>query len=126
MLAPGGLVLVSVPNFGSWQRRLFGGAWYHLDLPRHRVHFATATLERALRAAGFDEVVLSHTSSAVGLPASVQYRVAGRCLFPDGLRLRVATGLCALGLPLAVLLDRVLGEGDTLHATARRPARPSG
>jgi SAM-dependent methyltransferase len=125
-LAPGGLVLVSVPNFGSWQRRLFGGAWYHLDLPRHRVHFAPETLERALRAAGFDEVVLARTSSAVGLPASVQYRLAGRCLFPDGLRLRVATGLCALSLPLTAVLDRVLGEGDTLHAIARRPARPSG
>jgi SAM-dependent methyltransferase len=121
-LKPGGLVLVSVPNFGSWQRRLFGGAWYHLDLPRHRVHFAGPALERALRTAGFDEVVLARSSSTVGLPASLQYLVAGRCLFPDGIGLRVATGLCALGLPLVVALDRLLGEGDTLHAVARRPA----
>ena len=34
--------------------------------------------------------------------------------------LRVATGLCALTLPLSALLDRVAGEGDTLHAVARR------
>jgi SAM-dependent methyltransferase len=121
-LRSGGLVLVTVPNFGSWQRRAFRGSWYHLDLPRHRVHFDGPALERALRAAGFDEVVLARSSSAVGLPASVQYLVAGRCLFPDGLGLRIAGGLCVLTLPLTALLDRLLGEGDTLHAVARRPA----
>jgi len=124
-LKTGGLVLISVPNFGSWQRRLFRGHWFQLDLPRHRVHFAAATLERALRSAGFEEVVLERSSSAVGLPASLQYVVAGRCLFPEGLRLRVAAGLCVLTLPITLVLDRVLGEPDTLHAVARRPA-PAG
>jgi SAM-dependent methyltransferase len=119
-LKPGALVLVTVPNFGSWQRRWFGGAWYHLDLPRHRVHFAGPTLERALGEAGFTAVELRRSSSAVGLPASVQYRVFGRCLFPDGLRLRVAAGLCVLSRPVTAVLDRLLGEGDTLHAVARR------
>jgi len=119
-LKSGGLVLVTVPNFGSWQRRWFGGAWYHLDLPRHRVHFAGPTLERALGEAGFTAVELRRSSSAVGLPASLQYRVFGRCLFPDGLRLRVAAGLCVLSLPFTAVLDRLLGEADTLHAVARR------
>jgi len=115
-------VLIIVPNFGSWQRRIFRGFWYHLDLPRHRVHFTGPTLERALRDAGFDEVVLTRSSSAVGLSASLQYRLAGRCLFPDGLGLRIASGLCVLTLPLSALLDRLLGEGDTLQAVARRTA----
>jgi SAM-dependent methyltransferase len=119
-LAPGGLVLIIVPNFASWQRRIFRGCWYHLDLPRHRVHFTGPALARALRDAGFDEVVLTRSSSAVGLPASLQYRLAGRCLFPDGLGLRIASGLCVLTLPLSALLDRMLGEGDTLAAVARR------
>jgi SAM-dependent methyltransferase len=120
-LKPGGLVLISVPNFGSWQRRLFRGAWFHLDLPRHRVHFAGPTLERALRSAGFEEVLLHRSSSAAGLPASLQYVLVGRCLFPEGLGLRIASGLCVLSLPITAVLDRVLGEGDTLHAVARRP-----
>jgi len=120
-LKPGGLVMITVPNFGSWQRRSFGGAWYHLDLPRHRVHFGGPALERALLQAGFGDVALHRSSSAVGLPASLQYRVFGRCLFPDGLGLRVAAGLCVLSLPLTAALDGVLGEGDTLHAVARRP-----
>lgn len=120
-LRPGGLVLISVPNFGSWQRRRFGGCWYHLDVPRHRVHFTGSALERALHEAGFRDVRLTRSSSSVGLPASVQYRLAGRCLFPHGMRLRVAAGLCTLTLPLSWLLDRVAGEADTLHAVARKP-----
>ena len=119
-LRPGGQVLISVPNFGSWQRRLFRGAWYHLDLPRHRIHFAASTLERALRAVGFEKVDLARSSSAVGLAASLQYAAAGHCLFPSGLPLRVAAGLCELTVPLTAAFDRLLGEKDTLHAVATR------
>jgi len=52
LLAPGGVVIVSVPNFQSWQSRLFRGSWFHLDPPRHIVHFEADTLENCLRDAG--------------------------------------------------------------------------
>jgi SAM-dependent methyltransferase len=119
-LAPGGLVLITVPNFGGWQSRRFGGFWFHLDLPRHRVHFGRRALERALGEAQLEVVSISTSSSAVGLPASLQYRTFGRCLFPGGLGLRVASGLCTLVWPLAMLLDRTRGGGDLLHAVGRR------
>ncbi len=121
-LGPGGLVLVTVPNFSNWQRRRFGSRWYHLDLPRHRVHFTPMALERALEAAGLEPVKLDTSTTSVGLPATLQYALAGRCLFPDGLRLRVASGLCALILPVSLLADRLAGAGDQLHAVARRPS----
>lgn len=120
-LAPGGVVLISVPNFASWQARRFAGRWFHLDVPRHRVHFTPVALRCALEIAGLEVLSISTSSSAMGLPASVQYALCGRCLFPDGLALRIATGLCALTLPLTVTLDRLAGPGDTLHAGARRP-----
>lgn len=121
-LAPGGVVLITVPNFGGWQARRFTDRWFHLDLPRHRLHFTPGSLDRALTEAGLDVVSLSTSASAAGLPASIQYAVVGRCLFPDGLGLRVAVGLCALTLPLTLVLDRLLGGGDLLHAVAMRPA----
>lgn len=120
-LRPGGVVAISVPNFGGWQRRRFGGRWYHLDLPRHRVHFTADALQRALRDAGFEDIRTGTSTSLVGLPASLQYRIWGRCLFPDGLKLRVASGLCVVTVPLARLAN-ALGGGDILHATACRPA----
>ncbi len=120
-LKPGGLVSITVPNFGCWQSRRFGSRWFHLDLPRHRVHFTEAGLRRALVAAGLEPVAIDTSTSSIGLPASIQYAVAGRCLFPDGLRLRVAAGLCALSWPVSRILDRLAGAGDQLHAVARRP-----
>lgn len=120
-LRPGATIAVSVPHFGGWQARRFGGRWYHLDLPRHRVHFTAPALARALGEGGFTDVRTATSTSAVGLWASLQYRVWGRCLFPEGLALRVAAGLCALGFPLARLADRLGGGGDLLNATARRP-----
>ena len=55
-LAPGGIVAISVPNFDSWARRRFGREWFHLDLPRHRVHFGERSLRLALERAGFEPV----------------------------------------------------------------------
>jgi SAM-dependent methyltransferase len=119
-LRPGGLVLITVPNFGSWQRRRFGSRWFHLDLPRHRVHFTPYSLDRALDRAGFVVVEAALTTSAVGLPGSVQYAVAGRCLFPTGLSLQIAAGLATLAYPIAALLDRLAGAGDGLSVVAVR------
>ncbi len=123
-LRQGGLLAVSVPNFGCWQRRRFGGRWFHLDLPRHRFHFDAAALRGALARAGFEDVEVSTSSSTVGLAGSLQYVLAGRCLFPGGLRLRLAGAACVLSVPLVWVLDRLGGGGDMLHAVARRGATP--
>jgi SAM-dependent methyltransferase len=118
-LRPGGLVLISVPNFDSWQRRHFGSRWYHLDLPRHRVHFTEPAVRRALERAELEPISITTSTSPVGLPASIQYALAGRCLFPRGLPLRVAVGLCALVWPGARLADRLGGGGDVIDVVAQ-------
>ncbi len=118
-LCRGGMVIISVPNFDCWQRRCFGERWFHLDLPRHRLHFNAIALGTVLARAGFAHIETRTSSSAVGLPASVQYAIAGQCLFPVGLKLRVAIAACALTTPLAWLLNRLAGEGDVLHAVGR-------
>jgi SAM-dependent methyltransferase len=118
-LVPGGVVLISVPNFGSWQRRRLGSRWYHLDLPRHRVHFTAEATRRTLDRAGLEAVSITTSTSPVGLPASIQYVLAGRCLFPGGLPLRIAVGLCVLAWPVAYVADRLGGGGDVLDVVAR-------
>jgi len=47
-LNPGGLLVISVPNFLSWQSRFFRQHWFHLDLPRHVTHFEKDWLENTL------------------------------------------------------------------------------
>jgi SAM-dependent methyltransferase len=119
-LRPGGRLIVVVPNFGGWQARAFKSHWYHLDLPRHRTHFTPRGLARLLERTGFTVEETRLRTTSVGLPASVQYRLFGRCLFPNGTALRVATGLClALG-PLVAVLDGIIGQGDAIHTRAVR------
>jgi SAM-dependent methyltransferase len=55
-LKPEGVLVVSVPNAASWQARLFGGGWFHLDPPRHLIHFDQTTLEATLGRAGLAKV----------------------------------------------------------------------
>src|SRR5262249_57535140 len=47
-LAPGGLLIVEVPNAGGLGARLFGGAWAGLELPRHLSPFTPAPLRARL------------------------------------------------------------------------------
>ncbi len=55
-LSPGGVLVISVPNFASLQRAVFQGGWFHLDPPRHLTHFEPATLQDCLRRAGLEPV----------------------------------------------------------------------
>ncbi len=59
-LKPDGGVLVGVPNLASLQATVGGERWYHLDVPRHRVHFTPAGTEALLRRHGFEVVRTDH------------------------------------------------------------------
>jgi len=120
-MRPGGLIVISVPNFASWQRARFGASWFHLDLPRHRTHFTPRSLAHALTSSGFDLVSVQSATDGGSLLASLQYWAAGRLLLARGLSAWMGYGIGALLTPLAALADRMLGEGPLLHAIARRP-----
>lgn len=119
-LRDGGAAIVSVPNFGGWQSRRFGRDWFMLDLPRHRFHFTAGALRAMFARAGFQSVEIRTSSSSVGLPGSVQFRLAGRCLVAGTAKQMTAIGLCTAVKPLTIALDHWAGEGDTLHAVAYR------
>jgi len=57
ILAPGGVLLAHVPNFGGLNARLFRGFWYELDAPRHVNFFTIETARRMIAQAGLH---LSH------------------------------------------------------------------
>jgi SAM-dependent methyltransferase len=115
LVRPGGLVVVSVPNFGGWQRRAFGTRWFQLDLPRHLTHFDTRSLPALGERAGLHVARVSTTPSLQSLPGSLQYVLKGRMVWP-------ALTLYRLGYllwPLALPLDLAWG-GDCLHVVWRR------
>jgi SAM-dependent methyltransferase len=59
-LRPGGALVVGVPNLRSLQAWLGGRRWYHLDVPRHRIHFTPAGLNALLEGSGFVVVDTHH------------------------------------------------------------------
>ena len=112
-------MVISVPNFGSWQRRRYGTDWFPLELPRHRTHFTATSLATALKGAGLEPVsVRSGSDNGFALLASLQYRHAGRLVVTRG---PVAWAMYAFS-PVNRMLDRARGHGALLHAVARRPA----
>jgi N-acetylglucosaminyl-diphospho-decaprenol L-rhamnosyltransferase len=116
LLRPGGLLAVSVPNFGSWQARRFGSDWYQLDVPRHLQHFERGTLAGLAERSGFEVVAVRTSSMRGGLQASLQYWLFGRSLI-RGRGWRVLSWLSA---PVVGGID-VFADGDCLNLVARRP-----
>ncbi len=55
-LRPGGILAIGVSNFASLDRRVLGGRWWGLGLPRHLCHFEPQTIRRMLKNCGFDVV----------------------------------------------------------------------
>ncbi|MCW2989238.1 MAG: hypothetical protein JWM24_2176 [Solirubrobacterales bacterium] len=52
LLAPGGVIVIAVPNSDSLQARTFGDRWLALDLPRHLVHLTSGALLARIRELG--------------------------------------------------------------------------
>jgi len=56
LLKPGGLVAINIPNWESFERRIFGGQWIGLDPPRHLYVFPRRALTALLEQSGFEVV----------------------------------------------------------------------
>lgn len=135
-LAPDGLVLAAVPNFGSWQARATGASWLHLDLPRHLFHFTAESIAKLFEVSGFrvDDISFGEWEyDVIGWSQSLLNRgfggrneffktVSGRPSSGPQLRkmFHVAGGL-GLSLLSAVPAwgESRLGWGGTLIAVAR-------
>jgi SAM-dependent methyltransferase len=134
-LRPGGGLLVGVPNLDSVQARIGGERWYHLDVPRHRVHFTPAGLHAMLRRHRFEVVRTEHVlieHNAYGMWQSMINRATTHPSYLYNLLKRnaplrspdLAMTLAALPLaPLAAiaeLLAGLAGRGGTIAVLARR------
>ncbi len=115
------MILISAPNFDCRARRRFGADWFHLDLPRHRVHFGQRSLAIALQGAGLEPERIWTSTSPVGLVGSLQYRLFGGMAVAEGSGRRALGRLVALAMLPVTWLQRLLGGGgDYLHAVARK------
>ena len=139
ILAPNGLLQVTVPGLSSWQAKLGRSRWLHLDVPRHRYHFTRATLRRILEDNGFDVIGTTTFALEYDWVGWIQTALNFVCSRPNVLFERMtsqsrrwsgtrgdaalscvlAPPVAATSLPMA-LLSWLCGAGATLTMTCRR------
>jgi len=137
-LAPGGLLVVAMPNAASVQAHLFGERWLALDPPRHLVHVPAAALCARVRAAGLRVERRSHLrggQAAFGWLHGLVGALPGTADLYDAVRRpaarevaqspgRRAATLAAAGAlaPLALCaagLEAAAGRGGSIYLEAR-------
>jgi SAM-dependent methyltransferase len=101
-LAPGGLLVVSVPDVACINRRIFKSAAYDLELPRHLFHFTPATISRVLKHAGWKVERLRWQRNAVTPLRSLEY------FLEDREALRAAAVVKSLRLSKSATVPRLL------------------
>jgi 2-polyprenyl-3-methyl-5-hydroxy-6-metoxy-1,4-benzoquinol methylase len=139
LVAPGGKLIVAVPNATSMQARAFGDRWFALDLPRHLTHISPAALVSKIQEAGLQvenvsyyrggQVVFGWVHGLVGmLPGHPDlYDVIRRSeaqSVEQSLPMRLyALGAAVAALPVALVasvIEVAAREGGTVCVEARR------
>ncbi|MCI0456414.1 MAG: class I SAM-dependent methyltransferase [Gemmataceae bacterium] len=121
-LAPGGYLVVSVPNLASWGFRYFGEHWWGLQLPHHLLHFTPQTLRGLLETHGLEVREVKE----IGRPGWMQRSLAAaRANESARRRLLVKLGKWRLTASVLARWTQWKGQTDCIEAIAyRRPALP--
>jgi len=75
VLKPGGRLVVEVPDYGSPFRKLFGRFWFATMVPVHLHHFTKPSLQKVVKAAGFEPLrhVAVYTPFETSASIAVRY-----------------------------------------------------
>jgi SAM-dependent methyltransferase len=141
LLRDKGVLFVGVPNFASIEARLARDKWFHLDVPRHLLHFTPSSLTSALASTGFAVVrrsfrapeydCFSFVQTALnrfGIPHNLLYNIlrgSGAKVRPSGgslqavVTIMAAAPLTFLSVPVTSLLA-LFGLGSALALYAQK------
>ncbi len=141
-----GVLLVGVPNFGSWEARLCRDKWFHLDVPRHLAHFTPDSLGSSLSKAGLrlcgrgmfapEYDIFSFVQSflsRIGLRHNYLYNLlrgrGSKVIGSTGGQWGQFIGTLVIGVPLAVVslpatfIAGLLGQGSAITGYAKNHDR---
>ncbi|EOZ92016.1 hypothetical protein A33Q_4109 [Indibacter alkaliphilus LW1] len=62
-----GILVIEVPNLKSWQHKIAGESWMHLDIPKHLSHWDEALLVGELQKLGFKKLNSQYYSVHLGV-----------------------------------------------------------
>lgn len=117
-LKPGGLLVLTTPNFDALSRYALGVAWAVLNPFEHLYYFTEATLASLLAASGFDGVRRVRSFAGWGAIESMNYRYTHA---PGAWRTSLYERGVSRLTPGQVHAVQRWGAADTLLMLARRP-----
>jgi SAM-dependent methyltransferase len=139
LVAPGGKLIVAIPNATSLQAHAFGDRWFALDLPRHLTHITPRALISAIEESGLrvervsfyrgGQVVFGWVHGLVGLLPGhpdlyeVIRRTEARSTAQSPAWRAFAVGAGILALPVAVVaagIEVAMRSGGSVYVEARR------
>jgi SAM-dependent methyltransferase len=140
LLAPGGRIFLSVPHISSFQAKLFGAYWFHLDPTRHLFHYSVPTLKTVMARNGLEVEGWSTRSIEYGIfgwwqslfnlvlgDFNMGYKVLkGRKRYEQTAKNRLSlAGYAILALPFAALAtlltftETLFARGGVIHIWTR-------
>jgi SAM-dependent methyltransferase len=127
-LAPGGALLVQVPNLASWQFRWFGRRWTGIDIPRHLIDYTPDCLAGLLRESGLEPGAPGFFSLRDNAPAMVSSLCPGldpMALLVRGVRRfaffrKILYLVLVLAAQPIALAEALAGRGGTMFLAARK------
>jgi 2-polyprenyl-3-methyl-5-hydroxy-6-metoxy-1,4-benzoquinol methylase len=115
ILTPNGRLVIAVPNIDSAPARLFGPAWFGLELPRHLTHFTAPTLRMMLEQAGFHVAEMRQIRHSDWLRSSAELaKTMGRTSLRQWLLTHRPIAKAA------ALVHYLRGQSDCLFASAAK------
>ena len=73
LLKDRGVLILEIPNAGSFSARFFKSRWFGLDAPRHLVQYDPYTLEKMLNQMGFNILEIKYNRLTMGTAQSFAY-----------------------------------------------------
>jgi SAM-dependent methyltransferase len=130
-LAPGGLLVVEVPNANAFVPRVFGRYWSGFDYPRHLVHFTPRTLRAMVERAGGRVIGEWHWSKPRSVRRSLEHslssgRSAAARATLAALRSRIGRGVVKLALEIGLRPSGIVRQGEVARYFIRRADETAG
>jgi ubiquinone/menaquinone biosynthesis C-methylase UbiE len=114
LLKPNGYCIIGVPNFESFNAKVFKDKWYHLDCPRHLCIWTPSAMKRLLEQDGLSVIKIIYDKTPWGLRGSLQYSLFGDNINPKHRnKIRQSLLLWMLLLPWTILIS-LLKKSDII------------
>lgn len=128
-LAINGVLVIEVPNYNSWQSKLAGKKWMHLDLPRHLTHWNEKSLKQELENVGLKAVYQESFSfhlGVLGMLSSIMSRfgykqnIILQLKQHRSMKLMFLVALCMPFAMIAEVIASIFDQGGVLRIYFRR------